>query len=361
MKRLSDQSQYNKKKVAIAAPSAGGGGAERVAVELANFFSEKMNYHVRYIAVLSDDRQYDLDPSVEYCLCVPKAGNKLERAVSRCRQLKKLVREFRADCLISFMTLEYVFLAFHKKEKLIATVRNAPEKEFQLKILQKFRMLLLKKADYVVFQTEEEMNYFPAVVKKKGRIIGNPIRVNLPVWDSVDHEHIIIAVGRLTEQKNWPMLLNVFKRFKSRNKEYRLEIYGTGELQETLQNRIDSMSLSNSVQLCGHSDHIGERLKKAEIYVSTSDYEGISNSMLEAMAVGVPVICTDCPAGGARAYIQNGENGFLVPVRDEEMLLSRMEELCSSKELQTKFSQEERKLREILCVENIGKRWDSLL
>ena len=83
--------------------------------------------------------------------------------------------------------------------------------------------------------------------------------------------------------------------------------------------------------------------------------------MLEAMAVGTPVICTDCPAGGARAYIQNGENGFLVPVCDEKTLLSRMEELCFNKELQKKFSQEERKIRKILCVENIGKQWDSLL
>ena len=259
------------------------------------------------------------------------------------------------------MTLEHVFLSFRKKEKLITTVRNAPEKEFQSWILQKIRSLLLRRSDHIVFQTQEEMNYFPAAVQKKGSIIGNPIREGLPMWDYQKHERIIIAVGRLAEQKNWPMLLYAFQKFHKKNAMYRLEIYGTGILQDKLQEMIRSLKMTDSVRLCGNSDQIGDKLQRSEIYVSTSDYEGISNSMLEAMAVGIPVICTDCPAGGARTYIRNGINGFLIPVRDEEKLSARLEELSHNKNLQMKFSENERLIRKQLGIDQIGKQWECLL
>ena len=360
MKHTFEQSLTESKRIAIAAPSAGGGGAERVAVELANFFCQK-GYSVCYIAVLSDNRQYKLEPGVDYCVCIPTSGGKGMRAIERCRQLEEYVEKFAADSVISFMTLEYAFLALRKRRTLIATVRNAPDREFRSKALQLFRMFLLMRADAVVFQTGEEREYFPENVQKKGYIIGNPIRENLPIWDFDAHEKRIIAVGRLTKQKNWPMLINAFQKFHSRHRDYLLDIYGTGELQGDLQELIDKLELSAYVQLRGHTDAVGEKLKKAEVYVSSSDFEGISNSMLEAMAVGIPVICTDCPAGGARTYIQNEENGFLIPVRDEGKLCDRLEQLCGNRELQFKFSEREKKIRNQLSMSHIGNEWEKLL
>ena len=104
-----------------------------------------------------------------------------------------------------------------------------------------------------------------------------------------------------------------------------------------------------------------EKMKSAVIYVSSSNYEGISNAMLEALAIGVPVICTDCPAGGARTYIQDGINGYLVPVGDEDALCEKLNELYRDKKIQDRFSEGSKRIRSDLSMEKIGAKWEMLL
>ena len=102
-------------------------------------------------------------------------------------------------------------------------------------------------------------------------------------------------------------------------------------------------------------------MTSSNIYVSSSDYEGISNSMLEALAIGIPTICTDCPVGGARMFIESGKNGYLVPVGDSEAMAEKILALIGNEELQQQFSEESRKIRDLLSKDKIYGMWDKLI
>ena len=111
----------------------------------------------------------------------------------------------------------------------------------------------------------------------------------------------------------------------------------------------------------GFSSEIHKIMAESAIYVSSSDYEGISNSMLEALAIGIPAVCTDCPVGGARMYIRDGENGYLIPVGDADVMADRMLALMEDKKLGESFSKESVKIREELTDDRIFGMWKALL
>ena len=97
------------------------------------------------------------------------------------------------------------------------------------------------------------------------------------------------------------------------------------------------------------------------MFVSSSDFEGMSNSMLEAMAIGLPVVCTDCPAGGARAIIQDHENGLLVPIKDANRLYLAMKEIIEKPELAEKLSTNAVRIRETQSEMAIMRQWQALI
>lgn len=97
----------------------------------------------------------------------------------------------------------------------------------------------------------------------------------------------------------------------------KLDIYGVGPLEERLYQMIVDMNLGQNVRLCGRTDEVERVLVRADAFCMSSDYEGMPNAMMEAMAVGVPCVSTDCPCGGPRYLLgTNGERGLLSPVGD---------------------------------------------
>ena len=97
------------------------------------------------------------------------------------------------------------------------------------------------------------------------------------------------------------------------------------------------------------------------MFVSSSDFEGMSNSMLEAMAMGIPTVCTDCPAGGARAIIKDHENGLLTPLGNTEALYRAMQEVAASSELANTLSRNAVGLRDELTVDKIVEQWEAII
>lgn len=134
-----------------------------------------------------------------------------------------------------------------------------------------------------------------------------------------------------------------------------------GELKEALVRYAEQLGISEAVKFHGFSSEIHKIMAGSAIYVSSSDYEGISNSMLEALAIGIPAVCTDCPVGGARMYIRDGENGYLIPVGDADVMADRMLALMEDKKLGESFSKESVKIREELTDDRIFGMWKALL
>ena len=107
--------------------------------------------------------------------------------------------------------------------------------------------------------------------------------------------------------------------------------------------------------------NVHETIIKDSMYVNSYDYEGISNSMLTAMSFGMPVVCTDCPIGGAKATINNGENGLLVPIQNAEALANVMNRVIEDKELSDKLSRNASQIRNELSLDQITEKWMQLL
>ena len=197
--------------------------------------------------------------------------------------------------------------------------------------------------------------------KKNRKLFFNPINPNiLEGYDGL-REKRIVFVGRLSPQKNVYLLLDAFREFHKKYGEYVLDIYGQGELEKELIAYCEECKISGWVRFNGLVSDIYEKMVKATMYISSSDYEGMSNSMLEALAMGIPSICTDCPIGGARMVIQNNENGILVPIKNTEKMTEAMLKIVEDEQFAKKLSKNSRKLREYLNVQYIGKQWEGLM
>lgn len=242
------------------------------------------------------------------------------------------------------------------------SVRCAPEAEYPTFLRRICAQIVFMLADGGVFQTVEELNFFNNVVRKKSRIIMNPIneKFNIPRFKG-EREKRIVAVGRLTSQKNYDFLIRSFKKFHENHPDYRLEIYGQGEDKNKLETLVDNISLSKSVKFMGVVNDIEKKIHNAAMYIMSSDYEGLPNALMEAMALGIPVISTDCIGGGPRMLIKDRCNGILVTCGDENMLSDAMCELVENPVFSQKLGIEAEKIKISCSLENICLKWEEFL
>ena len=194
-------------------------------------------------------------------------------------------------------------------------------------------------------------------IQKKGVVIPNPINDQIPYFDVKEREKVIMSAGRLKPQKNYPLLIRAFAKFSASFPDYYLDIYGEGYLLEELVALADELGVKEKVRFKGFCSDIFPIMAKVGMFVMSSDYEGISNSMLEAIAIGTPTICTDCPVGGARQMIEDQVNGMLVPLGDVDALAAAMCKVAGDKEFAEMLGNNGKKIREKYPIEVIAEKW----
>jgi len=143
-------------------------------------------------------------------------------------------------------------------------------------------------------------------------------------------------------------------------KQYRVEIYGAGELKEELQKQIDENNLTHQVFLMGACSNVIEKIKNAALFVLTSDYEGMPNALMEAMALGIPCISTDCRPGGARELIKSGEEGLIVPCNNAEKLKAALIQMLDNQFAAEKMGEKAKDKMKNFAPEIIYSRWEGL-
>lgn len=393
-----------KKEILLIIPGMHGGGAERVLGILADSFarenwdttlmltSQKTEDMVGYklaegvkVKTLLDD----LDkPSLKDKICYGFMKNSTRVNGLFCELLKKeasdslahhtfewqhylkirALRNYllaRPDCaVIAFLqpAVNIALLAADElTNKVIISERLDPNRYKLNRYMPYFTRVWYPKAYRLVFQTDSAQSYFPQEVQKKSTVIFNPLKPNLPESYHGDREKKVVNFCRISEQKNIPLLIDAFEDFYKEYPEYSLEIWGEGELEDEMRVYIKEKGLDDCITIKPFNSTLHETIKKYAMFVSSSDYEGMSNSMLEAMAIGLPTICTDCPAGGARAIIKDHENGLLTPIRDKDALCNAMKEVAADAELIKKLSENGARLKEELQVDVIAKKWIELL
>lgn len=351
------------KKLLFINSSLTGGGSERVMTLLANYFSDE--YDVSMILVREkSEENYKTKNKVNLIKFKYNSHNKILIFLKRFIMLRKTIKNLNPDCVISFMTdinFTTLLACMGLKVKIIVSERADPKYRSKKILKGLLEKMLYPISDKIVFQTELVKSYYNEKIQKKSVVIPNPVNPELITCEKTKKSKKIIAVGRLTEQKNFALLIESFSQFHNKFPDYKLEICGDGPLKQELIDFSKNLKILDFVEFSGFISNVNEHMAKAEIYVSTSNYEGISNSMIEALAMGIPTICTDCPVGGASLMIKNRENGILIPVGDGEALTQALIELASNIEFCQKIGKSAQKVKDDFSIDKIGKMWKKII
>lgn len=297
-----------------------GGGAERVVCNLANYLVNH-NHVVRILTMSESRKRYDLSQEVthDYLLSDDEKSNPIIDTLKRVVRLLRYVKNNTNDVYVVFLPVTILLLLFFRyrvKSKIVASERNSPT------LYNVITRILLKltasKADAWVFQTEAIKAWYDGSIKNlPTALIPNAINSEFLVEiNRSDIKKTIVSVGRLSNQKRFDILIKAFSIVHEQCKDYTLEIYGDGPNRNALEALISEYQLCDNVSLQGNKSPIFDYINDAAVFVLTSDYEGMPNALIEAMAMGIPSIATDCIGGGVKYLIEDCVNGILVPRGD---------------------------------------------
>ena len=244
--------------------------------------------------------------------------------------------------------------------KAVFCERNHPVRPDMPANIIRIRDRITRRCSAAVFQTQEERDYY-TWLKCPTAVIPNPVKEDLPAPFTGERRHEIVNFCRLNKQKNIPLLIGAFEKLLREYPDYTLRIYGRGDEKDNLVALTREKGLEDSVFFEDFASDVHDRIRDVAMYVCSSDFEGLSNSMLEAMAIGMPCVCTDCEGGGARMMIRHGENGLLTPIGDEQALYEAMKKLAEDPSLAARLGAEAAKVRRELSIEQIAERWESII
>lgn len=331
-------------------------GAEKIARHLITAMN-KEKYEIGLILLASETMYPEFDYAKQFLIKIN--GGRVTRIVNRLKQIRKIIVSEKYDVVLSFGAISNVnVLAALRGIKIpvIVCERNDPAYDPPEQLYRIGRKILYCKASGYVFQTDRIANYFSKAISKQAVVIPNFIEEAYENLYKKDQGNNLVITARLDDnQKNISMLLRVFKRF-NQDRNYCLYIVGDGPDESKFKAYTKENNLEDSVIFTGRQD-VKEYLKIAKIFVLTSHFEGMPNSLIEALASGLPCISTDCGGGGAAYLIQDHVNGLLVPENDEDAFLAGLEEMVSAENLLANFSEEAYKINERLEYSKIINMW----
>ncbi len=352
----------SKKRITLVISLLSGGGAERVTCNLANYLNRK-GYLVDIVTLSETKNPYRIDPSIkEVCLLKDsERRNLIYNNLIRRNRLKKYIKENEeVFCYVTMLSMPSFLLTSLKKYikgKIIVSERNNPATTpFLDRMMMKYSV---KRSDGLVVQTKKISEYYEKTRKKI--VISNAINEDVKLSERRCVEKKIVAVGRLEKQKNYPMMIKAFAIFSKKHPEYKLEIYGQGRQEKKIKRMVDKYGLTGKVVFMGYVKNVSERIANATCFVMTSNYEGISNALIEAMCIGLPCVVTDSDGGGAKELIEDGKNGVLIMKGDLDGLVCDLSKVVDDVQYSKRLSENAIKLREKLNSQNIYASWNTFI
>ena len=322
------------KKICIAIHGLAHAGAERVATSWANYLAEQ-GKDVFILVYANSENTYDLDSRVKVIPLAQTAEEYFQLPKGKqLLRIRKVIKEENPQLIISFlpkMQISMMLATLGMPVKRYETVRNNPWIDTDVEGKRFLWNLCFRRSDRIIIQTKEQSLYFTEKLQKKCVVISNPISHVFTEKQKAYGDGTVrrfVAVARINNQKNYPMMIRAFSRIAKKKPECTLDIYGKGSEQtvEEIQTLIAELKMSDQIRLQGWIRDIPETLSKYDAFLMSSDYEGMPNALAEAMAVGLVCLSTDCRTG-PKDMIDSGTNGFLAKTGDEDSFVSQMEEI----------------------------------
>lgn len=353
------------------------GGGERSAVLLAQGLMEK-GHEISLLTFEGYETDfYEIPNGVKrIALNLNKKSPTIFHAIlNNINRLNKLRREIinsQPDIVISFLDIVNILTLLsliNNPYPVIVSEQNNPAMSTQnfwklWSILRKFSYSFAAK---VISSSQGVDDYFDWLPINKRQVIYNPLApVNSDIksyilFNGVDpKKNWVIAMGRLTYQKGFDILLLAFAKIANKHSNWQLIILGEGELRKDIETLRDSLGLTQSVILPGIIKNPFCILNNSKLFVLSSRFEGFGNVLIEAMSCGLPVISTNCESG-PREIIQDGLDGILVPVEDALLLSKEMDYLMSNEQEQNRLGNNARKSAQRFSLDNIVCKWEELI
>ena len=290
-----------KRHVAFYIGSLKKGGAERVFVNLARYFVSR-GYRVTLVTQYEKENEYPLPTGADRILsdlAPEEEGNRIQNLLRRYKKLRRIFKGLKADVVLStigknnFMAiLANLFLP----TRVVVSVVAEPTEEYPDALMRFLAKTLFYLADGIVMQTRDAVRFFQPSLQKKCVILKNSVNPAFlrPRYEGKRRQDIV-AVGRMDANKNQSMAIRAFSKIAGEFPESRLILYGDGPLRGQLQDLARELGLEGRVSLPGAVNDVADRIEKAWVFLLTSFTEGMPNTLLEAMSLGLACISTDCP------------------------------------------------------------------
>lgn len=348
------------------------GGAERVLTQLVNFFSENNIYDTYYL--LHNDingPSYSVENRVPIYYLNNESKNSKIKAVallSRILRLYSIVSKVRPDCIVAFVTNPSIYallIGRILKIPVIISIRSDPKNEEKL-YESKARVIAKKKlfphASGWVFLTEDQKQYYRNDVKGESSIILNPLSDEIckELSNQKREKSLIkdiVCVGNLRPEKRHDLLINAFSLIADSYPDDNLVIYGEGPCREELEKQIEDKHLTGRVLLPGSTNNIIKSIINAKAFVLPSDFEGLPNSLMEAMAAGIPCVATDCPCGGVKTLILHQVNGILCDVGNMRQIADAVQSILDNEELSDTLGGNAKSIVDSCDIHSIADQW----
>ena len=356
------------KKIMFYISSLAKAGAQRVILNLTESLLQK-GHQVTIVTTAVVENEYEL-PSGANRIISDITGeeitsNRIGNFKKRFCKLRNIWKQEQPNVIVSFIgknNFMAILTAWGLHLPVVVSVRGEPMEEYYNKVLRFLAKYLFQKADGIILQTEDSKAFFPDKTVKKAVVLPNPL--NPEFMKELTHgekEKKIVMVGRLDSNKNQKLVIDAFLPIADKYADYKLEIWGDGEDFESLKAYVASKNMEEKILLPGATREVRKKLEKASLYILSSNTEGMPNSLMEAMALGVPCISTDCPCGGPKTLIQNGVNGILTPVKDVEAMTKAIDQVLGDPALAECLGKQALEIRNTLSPEHVNNQWENYL
>jgi glycosyltransferase involved in cell wall biosynthesis len=346
-----------KRKILFTIPTLQAGGAERVLVNLLNYWAQRQDLE---LFLLVHDRKgqqpfYALDSNIAVVYTGHWRGwKRLFLLFSTCYHIYKI----NPDVTIGFILWNNILTAIASR---IIRIPSIVSERNTLHVVQnffikKFRDFAYSFSGRIIVQTDRAKVMLSKPLQEKTCVITNPVIVPSTVINYKNTN--IVAMGRLTNQKGFDLLIDAFSLLAKENSQWTLTIWGEGDDRAALEEKIQRKDLTERVFLPGSSQEgIFNELSKASIFALTSRFEGMPNALCEAMGLGLAVVATDCLTG-PRELIDDKKDGFLVPVDDIDALVKALKILIQDEFLRKEFGQKAAEKMKRYDIKTIAGLWE---